>query len=76
MFKVSASERLLTVRERGALGHTYEVEHNRTALGDIERVSVLTRDMVATLDERIDLPTQIFLIFLVQVQWRRAARRA
>jgi hypothetical protein len=76
VFLVHASERLLTVTAKGALGQSYRVEHNRTGLGEIQRVSVLTRDMVATLDDRVDLPTQIFLAFLVQVQWRRAARRA
>jgi hypothetical protein len=74
-FAVTTRDRTISLVERGLLGHTFTVEHGRTALGEIRRPNVLKRGAVATLDERIDLPAAIFLLILVQLEWRRAARR-
>jgi hypothetical protein len=73
-FAVTAGDRVLTMRQKGFLGFTYVVEHNRTPLGMIRRLGVFSRRAVAELDDRIDPATRIFLICLTQIQWRRQAR--
>ena len=74
-FAVHTGDRTISMVERGLLGHTFTVEHGRTALGEIRRPSALRRGAVATLDDRIDPLTGIFLLILVQLEWRREARR-
>jgi hypothetical protein len=74
-FTVTTGDRTLSMIERGLLGYSFTVEHGRTPLGEIRRPNVFKRGAVATLEERIDLPVGIFLLILVQLEWRRAARR-
>ena len=75
-FQVATGDREITLRQRGFFGSTFAVEHNRSHLGTIRRTGLLTRRAQASLDDRIPLPCQVFLIFLAQVQWRAQARRA
>jgi hypothetical protein len=74
-FAVNTGDRTISLVERGLLGNTFTVEHGRTALGEIQRPNVLKRGAVATLDDRIDTLTGIFFLILVQIEWRREARR-
>jgi hypothetical protein len=75
-FTVTAGERILTLRPTGLLGHGYRVEHGRAGLGEIRRLGVFTRRTAASFDGRIDPAVRILLLVLVQLHWRRRARRS
>lgn len=75
-FAVSTGERVLTLRPNGPLSHRYRVEHGRAALGEVRRLAVFTRRSAASLDERIDPAAQILILVLLQLHWRRRARRS
>ena len=74
VYRVTAGDRVLTLRQVGFLGRTFTVEHNRAALGSIRRIGIIQRRAVVEMDDRVALPTQILLIFLAVVRWRSQAR--
>ena len=73
-YRVTAGERRVELKRRGFLPK-YVVEQGRARLGEIRRRSVFKRAAVATFDDRIDRPTQIFLVFLALIEWRHQSRR-
>lgn len=69
------SERPLTVDVRPSWsGRTYRVTAGGRPAGEVRRRGLLRREAVLTLPADLPLGVQAFLLALVLVEWRRAAR--
>ena len=73
-FEITAGGDAYTLRAASPFLRRFLLLRRERVLGEIEPVSLFRREAVARLPEEMTAPIQLFVVFLVLVLWRRAAR--
>ncbi len=74
-FEIAAGTDRYTLRAASIFRREFLLLRQGKVVGAISPVSMFGRHAEVTLPEEIQLPVQLFIVFLVLVLWKRAARR-
>lgn len=74
-YRVRAGDRQLLLTER-LPGRRFRILHGDRRVGEIRPVHVLARNAIATFEAGLPVTTEVFLLGLALLRWRRRARAA
>jgi len=74
-YRITAGDRQLYLKRRLPT-RTYRIYHGDRVIGEVKRRSLFSRAFVAEFRETLPLATEIFVVTLVLLRWRKQSRAA